>query len=299
MFKPLSWLFRLSGILPQHNKSDKYVTATTLSLILLSMVHSIPYWYKGAPSSLKEKILFASFIMSMVSTIFHIIQAYYRRQFFKTVTSRLASLGRRLLVKTPKYLNFEVALFFMYSLMTTARTITMQLEMNDALASTMRAITYSFSLAPLMQQLMLMYQLDCCFYELNNQLQVIVKKSQNTSLGMLRADLRAMFIAHVDLRQFIADLNSYFALVNLLSILSRLFITICTMYSILISISDNNGHTLVYTSQVITSFAIVVATAELGYRCSEKGVLGPIFHMLLTNDFPKFVEDFYNTLRQL
>lgn len=255
MFKPLWWFLKCGARCPEGKRSDKYFTAISFSFILISSILILHFWLLAPHDLISHFLIFTAALLFYSSGLIYVLlNKDTLLPFMNQMTAQndlpSNSIFEELILAF--FIGHDISRIMMY----------LNSFGKSPFIAILAGVGINFVNAPLVQQLLIVHQLTTKFSVLNDRL------GQKSSVEDIRTYLPILFKDHAQLRSQVAQISSYFATYNLLSLSARLIQAPMNVYWMIILFSRNNsGVRFTDVIGVIFMVLTVFVPCEICHKC--------------------------------
>ncbi|KAG8300062.1 hypothetical protein J6590_085607 [Homalodisca vitripennis] len=221
-YKPIRFMLRAGGHFPACNSSDKYFAGLALAMISPAVV---------------DRVL--NVVISPDSTTHNLERFASTTESYRSILDDLSSISDEL--KSEGTLTQRI-LFSAFTAVQMVGAVACQWEYGVLLRNVSAIIMHLTFISPLLHYLVFTDLLTSKFSALNISLEKISTNVNTTPLQTISTQINSVFRLHTHLHVVVWDVNAHFCLYNLLSITTRLAVTVLEMYAYLMSISEGNDY---------------------------------------------------------
>lgn len=261
--QPLYVLFRLGGFHPIGLTTDLFFTVLSgcfQIFVWTFLLYSSRYDFRRAGTYVNIVVN----VMFWMSGIAHLAIVHCSKHRFRTLISNFKqSAGNGFRPDAVLEMSITISITVLISLRMWFRSLTWFTFIQSLLSDLGTLIIYT----PLVQQSLMVHQLTVRFSVLNDQLETLADAPANG----VRAELASIFKTYSNTGIIVEQINSFFAVFNLWSLISRLFGVAFIAYYVLTSLTAPKVGFV--WSPIPVWLSVLVSTIyhlEICYRCSSE-----------------------------
>lgn len=266
MFKPLSFLFKITGLSPSGSKFDSYFSATSFTVASVFSILAYRLFISIYLGTLQNIVFIVVTPFMFMSFLAPIAQAHFRKPLFFSINEGLTQAGSS---SASCYFS-EVFQFSMSALIISFKFLEYFLAHLSFYEIVPVLGVLFFCLASSLQHMAMVRLLHLRFSELNERLRVLAARPQTSSLGRLRAELRERLREHALLRRCVKHTNSYFAFNTLCGFFTTLIFLIVDMYSVLLDVRDRPEVSKLMVFNMFQTAIMLLYKTDVCHRCSDQ-----------------------------
>lgn len=262
MIPPLQWVFRVTGLFPCGTSGDMFFLLLPVSIYVMFIVMSV---YNVIFWNLRNTIAgfdIVNDVVFCVGGIYIVIKTYKYKAYY--IDLRECCFNNRSLLKT------EIAILFALVSNLVFRFY-IKLIKGSLLEFVIYEVTMSFLYSPTAFQILTVCQLKDRFSKINARLRELHEATDIIPLTELKADLTSTFQIHLQLRQLINQVNSYWGVCNAIIFLERVQFLTLVAYYVLISLRNPELYIRTGTFMILGVVVLsIVVQCEVCQRCTAE-----------------------------
>ncbi|KAG8254395.1 hypothetical protein J6590_008842 [Homalodisca vitripennis] len=283
-YKPLRWLLRGIGIFPVCTPNDKYFAGLALLMIIPAGVHMCLMRNDNFDST-NHNLMYITAVVRVLTPVGIIIHSYLSRESYKSILADLVSVDNELKTDTTRMQKIMCSALGLFFVM---KVIGFNVGYGIIFTSVSKMVVHFMFACPVLQHMVFVNLLASKFSALNIRLEKMGPDVATTPLQTTSARINSVFRLHTHLHVIVWDINSHFCFYNLLSVTTRLTLTVLRMYEYLRAISEGGSNNQVETSIVLlVEIGVFVAQCLLCHACAKEANRTVLLaHHLLQPDTP-------------